>query len=64
MTLVWIASAGMGVALVVGCLLLMTLEGRSAMVLRLHGAGSTVDADQATIEQHLASSSDVFVSLS
>lgn len=28
MTLVWIASAGMGVALVVGCLLLMTLEGR------------------------------------
>ena len=39
---------------------LMTLEGRSAMVLRLHGAGSTVDADQATIEQHLGSSSDVF----
>lgn len=35
---------------------LTTLEGRSALVLRLHGAQSTVAADQATIEAHIGSS--------
>ncbi|MGB1656310.1 MAG: FAD-binding oxidoreductase [Longimicrobiales bacterium] len=32
-----------------------TLDGRSALVLRLHGAPSTVAADQATIEAHIGS---------
>lgn len=38
---------------------LTALDGRSALVLRLHGAESTVSADQATIEAHIGSSMDV-----
>ena len=38
---------------------LTTLDGRSALVLRLHGAESTVAADQATIEAHIGSSLEV-----
>ena len=34
------------------------LDGRSALVIRLHGAESTVDADQATLETHLGRSFD------
>ena len=32
---------------------LKELDGRSALVVRLHGAESTVDADQATLESHI-----------
>ena len=37
---------------------LAELDGRSALVVRLHGAESTVDADQATLESHIRASFD------